>query len=289
MGELLTFVVTHEVGHTLGLPHNFKASSLYPVEKLRDPEWLKTMGHTPTIMDYCRFNYVVVQPEDKVPPELLIPRIGPYDKLSILWGYKPIPAATKPDDEKAALGEWLKVQETTPWLRFSTANSNGSDPGENTEATGDSDAIQATTLGTKNIKRVMDMLLTAVPKKDENYDELGAVFATPEWAVRTEVIRRVEPTGGLSRVLTLQRSVLTTLLNAARLTTAGDLITSLHLREMRDRIAKILDPKVSRPAAATVAAPRVTSEDDDCWPDLAKDYLPQGTRKWFLSQKCNEG
>jgi hypothetical protein len=422
MGELLAFVVTHEVGHTLGLPHNFKASSLYPVEKLRDPEWLKTMGHTPTIMDYCRFNYVV-QPEDKVPPELLIPRIGPYDKLSIMWGYKPIPSATKPDDEKAVLAEWLKVQETTPWLRFSTANANGSDPGENTEATGDADAIQATTLGTKNIQRVMDMLLTAVPKKDENYDELGAVyaaalgqwsrelnhvavivggfnsqekvggqagviftpvpkerqraavkflngavFATPEWAVRTEVIRRVEPTGGLTRVLTLQRSVLTTLLNAARLTrlqeqealdgaqaypptefladlrgglfgelsavapkispyrrnlqrayldmlddrlnprtgavasddtkalfrgelrsidalaaarvsAAADRITGLHLREMRDRIANILDPKVSRPAAAAPATPSVALEDDNDWPDLAKDYLPQGARK----------
>ena len=92
MGELVRYVVAHEVGHTLGLPHNMKASSLYPFEKLRDPEWLKENGHTPTIMDYSRFNYVV-QPEDGVPAADLIPKIGPYDLFAIKWGYQPIPGA----------------------------------------------------------------------------------------------------------------------------------------------------------------------------------------------------
>jgi hypothetical protein len=261
----------YEVGHTLGLPHNFKASSLYPIAKIRDPEWLRTMGHVPTLMDYSRFNYVA-QPEDKVPPELLIPKIGPYDKFAIMWGYKPIPGAARPEDERATLGEWLKAQETSPHLRFSAVRAAGSDPGENTEAVGDADAIQATTLGTRNLQRVMDMLLKVVPKPDENYEELGAlyaavlgqwnrelnhvaaivggfdsqekyggqpgvvftpvsrerqkaavkylndaVFATPAWVVRPEIIRRVEPVGGLSRLLGLQRSVLATLLNSSRL------------------------------------------------------------------------
>src|SRR5499426_1727580 len=89
MGELLRFVVAHEVGHTLGFQHNMKASSMYPFEKIRDSKWLAEMGHTPTIMDYSRFNYVA-QPEDKIPVELLIPKIGPYDRWATMWGYKPI-------------------------------------------------------------------------------------------------------------------------------------------------------------------------------------------------------
>lgn len=175
MGELIRFVVAHEVGHTLGLPHNMKASSTYPFEKIRDKEWLAKMGHTPTIMDYSRFNYVV-QPEDKVPVELLIPRIGPYDFFAIEWGYKPVPGARTAEEEKATLNAWLKPQETTPWLRFSTAGSMGADPGELTEAVGDGDAVLATTLGTKNLKRVMGLLLHAVAKDGEDYSELNDVY-----------------------------------------------------------------------------------------------------------------
>lgn len=176
MGKLLEYVVAHEVGHTLGLPHNMKASSLYPLEKIRDREWVKKMGHTPTLMDYARFNYVA-QPEDRIDPEDLIPKIGPYDYFSIAWGYKPIPQARTPDDEKPILDEWIvSAQEKTPWLRFSTAKAAGSDPGENTEAVGDADPVRATELGLRNLRRVMDMLLDAVPEKGKPYDDLEEVY-----------------------------------------------------------------------------------------------------------------
>ena len=175
MGELVRYVVAHEVGHTLGLPHNMKASSLYPFDKLRDPKWLKENGHTPTIMDYSRFNYVV-QPEDGVPAADLIPKIGPYDLFAIKWGYQPIAGATSPDAEKKTLDEWARQQDQTPWLRFSTSNSAGSDPGELTEAVGDADAIQATTLGLKNLERVGGMLLTATVKPGEPYDDLQLAY-----------------------------------------------------------------------------------------------------------------
>ena len=84
MGELMRYVVAHEVGHTLGFQHNMKASSTYTIEQVRDPKWVKEMGHTPTLMDYSRFNYVA-QPEDKIDPADLIPKIGPYDKWAAMW------------------------------------------------------------------------------------------------------------------------------------------------------------------------------------------------------------
>ena len=151
-------------------------SAEYPVEKLRDPEWLRTMSHTPTIMDYSRFNYLV-QPEDKIDPKLLMPQIGPYDKFAIHWGYAPIADAKTPDDEQKTLNAWAREQDTTPWLRFSTAGSDGADPGENTEAVGDADAVYATNLGLKNLKRVMDnMLLAATTHEGEDWSDLEQVY-----------------------------------------------------------------------------------------------------------------
>ncbi|MFT7775524.1 zinc-dependent metalloprotease [Roseateles sp.] len=174
MGELVAMVVTHEMGHALGFPHNMKASSLYPVDKLRDPQWLKTMGHTPSLMDYSRFNYVV-QPEDKIDPALLIPKIGPYDVFATRWGYTPIPSARTPEDERQQLNLWAREQEGKPWLRFSAPKAEGGDFGENAEAVGDADAVTATGLGLRNLQRVVKLLPDLVPrdgKDDRTLEEL---------------------------------------------------------------------------------------------------------------------
>jgi hypothetical protein len=176
MGRLLEYVVCHEVGHTLGFQHNMKASSEYPFEKIRDPKWIHEMGHTPSIMDYSRFNYVA-QPEDHIAVEDLVPRIGPYDIWATKWGYAPIPSASTSDEERSTLNKWAKEQDDKPWLRFSTANAAGSDPGDETEAVGDADAVKATALGVKNLQRVTKMLMTATAWKDgETYDDLSEMY-----------------------------------------------------------------------------------------------------------------
>ena len=176
MGRLLEYVVCHEVGHTLGFQHNMKASSEYPFEKIRDAKWVHEMGHTPSIMDYSRFNYVA-QPEDHIAVDDLIPRIGPYDIWATKWGYAPIANATTSEEERVTLNKWAKEQDDKPWLRFSTANAAGSDPGDETEAVGDADAVKATALGVKNLQRVTKMLMTATAwKEGETYDDLSEMY-----------------------------------------------------------------------------------------------------------------
>ncbi|HYV96803.1 MAG TPA: zinc-dependent metalloprotease [Gemmatimonadaceae bacterium] len=158
MGRLIEFVVAHEVGHTLGFPHNFKGSSLYPLDSLRSKTWIAKMGHSPSIMDYARFNYVA-QPEDHIALEDLVPRVGPYDRYAVMWGYKPIANAKTPEDERAQLDEWARMQDKTPWLRFANdGGAAGADPGEQSEAIGDADPVRATRLGFANIKRIMKLV-----------------------------------------------------------------------------------------------------------------------------------
>ncbi len=182
MGRLVEYVVTHEIGHSIGFPHNMKSSAQYPVDSIRSRAFLERMnGHVATLMDYSRFNYVA-QPEDSIPPDLLIPKVGPYDVFAVKWGYTPIPSARTPDEEKPTLDQWTRVQDQFPWLRFSTADAT-SDPEDNTEAVGDADAVRATTLGMKNLARVVAMIPAAAEKPGESYDEVRTLYgeAVGQW------------------------------------------------------------------------------------------------------------
>jgi hypothetical protein len=139
-------------------------------------------SHVATLMDYSRFNYVA-QPEDSIPPEYLIPKVGPYDFFAVHWGYAPIPGAKTPDEELPTLDAWAREQDKYPWLRFETADARGADPEALTEAVGDADAVKSTTYGMLNLGRVMDMLLAIAEKPGKNYDELENLYdeAVTQW------------------------------------------------------------------------------------------------------------
>jgi len=169
MGQLLEYICAHEVGHSLGFPHNMKASSQFPVDSLRSPSFTAKYGDETSIMDYGRFNYVA-QPGDGAS---LIPKIGPYDLFATEWGYRVFPGTKSADDEKIQLNRIAERQMKEPYLRF--GDPDGIDPTAQTEDLG-SDPVAATALGLKNIKRIADMLVSATTKPGEDYSTLREIY-----------------------------------------------------------------------------------------------------------------
>jgi len=175
VGEALRYVVAHEVGHTLGLRHNFRASAAYPVEKYRDPEFTEKYGLEASIMDYGRFNYIA-QPGDDA---ATIPKIAPYDYFAIEWGYSQFDGSESAREDEKYLNKIASRQEDNPMLRFSKGREGGikpgSDPHARTEDLGD-DPVKATSYGLKNIEHITGYLVEASVENDKNYELLNHMY-----------------------------------------------------------------------------------------------------------------
>lgn len=177
MGQLIRFVSSHEVGHTLGLMHNFGSSSTVPVDSLRNKKWVEAHGHTPSIMDYARFNYVA-QPEDNITEAGIFPRIGDYDKWAIEWGYKLFPGFKDVKEEKTFFNKWvIDSLSGNHRLWYGPQVVFGSfDPRSQNEDLGD-DAVKAGMYGIKNLKRILPQLPEWTRTPNEGYDNLGAMYS----------------------------------------------------------------------------------------------------------------
>ncbi|PQJ79030.1 zinc-dependent metalloprotease [Polaribacter porphyrae] len=169
IGEMMRMVISHEVGHALGLPHNMAASYAYPVDSLRSGKFTQKMGIAATIMDYARYNYIA-QPGDK--NIRFIRQLGPYDHYSINWGYRLVPNANTPEQEVKTLNKWIEDKADNPIYRFGAQRF---DPSAQTEGIGN-DQVKASTYGMKNLKIVAKNLSKWTSNQTNNYEDLSELY-----------------------------------------------------------------------------------------------------------------
>ncbi len=182
MAEAMEQVITHEIGHAIGLPHNMVASSSYPVDSLRSKSFTSRMGVAPTIMDYARQNYIA-QPGDGLDPEDFLRRIGPYDLYAVNWGYRVITDAATPRDEFATLDRWIVERAGDRMYKYLPQGALGlSDPRAQTEDMGD-DPVRASDYGMANLRRIVPSLVDWTTKPGEDYADLREIYgeALSQW------------------------------------------------------------------------------------------------------------
>ncbi|MEM9547938.1 MAG: zinc-dependent metalloprotease [Bacteroidota bacterium] len=193
MGRLIRFVSAHEVGHTLGLPHNMGSSVAYPVDSLRSPYFTKRMGTAPSIMDYARFNYVAQPGDGDVG---LMPNVGPYDKWSIEFGYRRFPGLDSPDSERKTINDLIKSKADNPIYRFGRQRFSPTDPTAQTEDIGDN-SMRASEFGLKNLKRIVPNLIEWTSEETKDFSELKELYNNVFGQFRRYVGHVVANVGGV--------------------------------------------------------------------------------------------
>jgi len=170
LGEALRYVVSHETAHSVGLPHNQRANFVFPVDSIRNPDFVRRMGHSGSSVGRTRYNYAA-QPGDDVPPER---RIGLWDKFAVYWGYRPIIDASSAHDELPTLNQWVVERADTAWYRFASAQFGMDvewDPYRMTEGIS-ADPVEAATLGMNNLRTATANLMNWVLRPGDDYYEL---------------------------------------------------------------------------------------------------------------------
>ena len=188
IGEMMRQVIAHEIGHALGLPHNMKASSAYPVDSLRSGTFTQKYGIATTIMDYARYNYVA-QPDDK--NIRFVRQLGPYDDYSIEWGYRYF--GKSPEEEKEILKNFVDEKSLNPMYMF---GGYGNDPNSQTENIGD-DPVKASLYGIRNLKIVAKNLKEWTIEPKENYNELNELYGELIGVYRRYVYHVLNLVGGI--------------------------------------------------------------------------------------------
>lgn len=182
MAEAMEQVITHEIGHAIGLPHNMVASSAYPTDSLRSQTFASRMGVAPTIMDYARQNYIA-QPEDGLRPEDFLRRIGPYDLYSVNWGYRLLADAETPEDELDTLDAWIVERADDRMYKYLPQGGLGvTDPRAQTEDMGN-DPVRSSSYGMDNLKRIVPNLVDWTTQPGEDYTDLSEIYgeALGQW------------------------------------------------------------------------------------------------------------
>tara|TARA_B100001059_G_scaffold234311_1_gene276532 strand:+ start:1261 stop:3585 length:2325 start_codon:yes stop_codon:yes gene_type:complete len=193
IGEMMRRVISHEIGHALGLPHNMKASSAYPVDSLRSGKFTQKMGIAATIMDYARYNYVA-QPGDK--NIRFVRKLGPYDEYSIEWGYRFFSDKNELEID-SILNNWIGNKNLDPKFMF---GSYGIDPDSQTENIGDN-PIKSSTYGLSNLKIVAKNLEKWIIKEGSNYKDLNELYGELIGVYRRYVYHVVSMIGGVNQTL----------------------------------------------------------------------------------------
>ncbi len=181
MGEAIRYVMSHETAHSVGLPHNQRANFVYPIDSIRNPDFVRRMGHSGSSVGRTRFNYAA-QPGDGVPPER---RVGVWDRWAVYWGYRPIIDAASAEDETPTLHRWVTERADKPWFRFADAQFGMDvewDPYRMTEGISD-DPVEAASLGMRNLRMMADSLLPWLLREGDDYYEVETHYlqALTQW------------------------------------------------------------------------------------------------------------